>query len=116
MSQRTAYLLALVAWIGLVILTIAWEGWLAPAWGWLVIKSILLLVPLFGMLHGKRGHFTVAALLSMLFIIEGIVVSWTGYSVAGHDIAVRTCAALEILLVLAFYAATYRFLSSTRKA
>lgn len=114
MSRRTAYILALASWICLVILTITWEGWLAPAWGWLVIKSALLLIPLFGMLHARRTAFTIAALLSMLFFIEGIVVSWTEFALAGQDVAIRISAATEILLVLVFYGAVYSYLRDTR--
>ena len=42
MKTRTAYTLALVFWIALIVLTILWEGWLAPikpAGMWLMIKS-----------------------------------------------------------------------------
>ena len=53
MSARLAWLAACAAWIGLILLGLAWELYLAPlrpGGSWLVLKVVPLLLPLMGLL------------------------------------------------------------------
>src|SRR4030067_21485 len=78
MAPRTQFLqrVALARYLLLILLTLLWEGWLAPApkappGFWLTLKGTLLLVPLFGMLRDKPRRYLWARLLVMLYFIEG---------------------------------------------
>ena len=117
MNTRTAYTLALVSWIALIILTLLWEGWLAPikpAGLWLMIKSLPLLIPLFGMLHHKRIHFSIAGLLSMLYLIEGISISWGEIATGSTRPLLLACSLGEVILVLSFVCCIYIYLKNTK--
>ena len=57
MTARHYQLIASTSLIALIALCIAWEGWLAPlrpGGSWMMLKGALLLLPLFGVLRGKR--------------------------------------------------------------
>jgi uncharacterized membrane protein len=106
--MRNLYRLALSAYIGLIILTLLWEGWLAPAphfppGFWLTFKSIPLLMPLFGLLHGKSYTYAWASMLILVYFVEGLVlaVSHRQEPFALHG--VLPYALLEILLSTIFF-------------
>jgi len=109
LSRRTRalYLLSVGSYIALITLSVLWEGWLAPAAGtspelWLIIKSVPLLLPLFGLLHGKPYTYAWASLLVLLYFIEGVVLTYTYHSqpLSFHD--TFTCAATETALSTVF--------------
>jgi uncharacterized membrane protein len=107
-----------IAWIGavtslvaLIFLCVAWELFLAPVrpgGSWLALKAVPLLVPLFGVLHGKRYTFQWTTLLIWLYFAEGIV---RAYSDAGLS---ARLAAVEIALALAYFASAVAFVRSAR--
>ena len=110
---RAAYLGASASLIALVFLCLAWELWLAPlrpGGSWLVLKVLPLLLPLRGILAGRRYTYQWASLFIWGYFIEGVVRAW---SEAG---AVRQLAWLEILLSLAFFisAASYARLTGNK--
>ena len=109
LSRRTRalYFLCVGSYIALICLTVLWEGWLAPAVDappeiWLVIKSLPLLLPLFGLLHGKPYTYAWASLLVLLYFTEGVVLTYTyrGEPLSFHD--TFTCAAIETALSSVF--------------
>ena len=111
MNSRTAWLAACAAWIGLILLGLAWELFLAPlrtGGSWLVLKVVPLLAPLLGLLHGRRYTFQWSSLLVWAYMIEGTVraVSDPGPS--------ARLAQLEIALASAFFCAAVLYLRSTR--
>ena len=56
-NARICHYLAISSLIGLIALSIAWEVFLAPlrpGGSWLILKALPLLLPLFGILRGKR--------------------------------------------------------------
>ncbi len=117
MNTRLAYTLSLVFWIGLITLTVLWEGWLAPTpppGFWLLLKSLPLLIPLFGMLHMKRTSFSVAGLIGMLYFTEGILISWGEYAAGIPNPILLACSLAEVFLVLAFVACVYVYLRNTK--
>jgi uncharacterized membrane protein len=110
LSARTA------AWIGavaslaaLIFLCVAWELFLAPVrpgGSWLAAKAVPLLIPLFGILHGKRYTFQWTTLLIWLYFAEGVV---RAYSDAGLS---ARLAIAEIALALAYFVSAVAFVRS----
>ena len=118
MNTRTAYTLTLVFWIALIILTILWEGWLAPiapAGLWLAIKSLPLLIPLFGMLHEKRIYFSIAGLLAMPYLTEGLMISWGEIATGISNPMLLACSLAQTFLVLSFVYCVYIYLRNTKR-
>lgn len=106
---RILYTLALGSYLSLIALSVLWEGWLAPAPSappglWLTIKSVPLLLPLFGLLHGKPYTYAWASLLVLAYLTEGVVLTFTyrAQPLSSHDIF--TCAIIETALSLLFLA------------
>lgn len=61
--------------IALIFLCLAWEGWLAPlrpGGSWLILKGAILLLPLFGILRGKRYTYKGLSLLIQFYLLEGL--------------------------------------------
>jgi uncharacterized membrane protein len=62
--------------IALTFLCLAWEAWLAPlrpGGSWMILKAVLLLVPLFGILRGKRYTYKAVSLFVQFYLLEGLV-------------------------------------------
>ena len=105
--RSAAWLAATASLVGLVFLCVAWELFLAPVrpgGSWLVLKAAPLLVPLFGVLHGKRYTFQWTTLLVWAYFAEGIVRAWSDTGLSAR------LAAAEIALSLAYFASAVAFL------
>lgn len=62
--------------IGLLFLCLAWELWLAPlrpGGSMLALKALPLLLPLFGILRGKRYTHQWTSMLALAYVTEGLV-------------------------------------------
>lgn len=86
--------------IALIFLCLLWELWLAPlkpGGSWMAAKAFPLLLPLFGILNGRRYSYQVSSLLALLYLLEGSVraTSDTGPS--------QWLALAETLLALVFF-------------
>jgi uncharacterized membrane protein len=71
---RTANLAASMSLIALIALCLAWELWLAPlrpGGSWLALKALPLLLPLFGILRGRRYAYQWSSLLIQIYLLEG---------------------------------------------
>lgn len=111
MSAKAAWLCACAAWIGLVLLGVAWELFLAPlrpGGSWLVLKVLPLLVPLMGLLRGRRYTFKWSTLLVWFCIVEGAV------RVLSDPGPSARLALVEIALGAAFFACAVAYLRATR--
>jgi uncharacterized membrane protein len=98
--------------IALIALCLAWELRLAPlrpGGSWLVLKTLPLLAPLFGILHGKRYTHQWASMLILAYLTEGLV------RVATDTGSARALAGGEVLLSLIFFAATVAYARRTRR-
>jgi len=100
--------LALGAWIALILLGMVWEGWAAPAAGappglWLTIKSLPLLLPLFGLLHGRPRSYLLACLLVLPYFCEGVALTYHYFGAALSLRQPGLYALLEIVLTLLFF-------------
>lgn len=92
--------------IGLIALCLAWELWLAPlreGGSALAFKALPLLLPLFGVLRGKRYTYQWAWLLGLAYFTEGVVRAWSERGIS------QQLAIAEIVLSLAFFTATVFF-------
>jgi uncharacterized membrane protein len=97
------YLGACFSLITLILLCLAWEGWLAPlrpTGSKLVLKALPLLLPLFGILRGKRYTYQWASLFILIYFTEGVVRAWTDPGLSAQ------LALLEILLCVIFFVCT----------
>jgi uncharacterized membrane protein len=96
---RTTRLVALGCVVGLIVLGLAWELWLAPTGsGTLAIKVLPLLLPLPGLLRHRMYTYRWLSLLVWVYFTEGAVraTSESGLS-AG-------LAAIEVVLCLVLFA------------
>lgn len=62
--------------VGLLFLCLAWELWLAPlrpGGSMLALKALPLLLPLFGILRGKRYTHQWTSMLALAYVTEGLV-------------------------------------------
>lgn len=76
--------------IALLFLCLGWELWLAPLrpeGSWLALKTLPLLAPLFGVLHGKRYTHQWVPLLALAYFTEGVVRAATEEG-RGHWLAI----------------------------
>ena len=109
--RESAWLAACAAMVALILLCLAWELWLAPlrpGGSWLVLKCLPLLVPLFGLLHGRRYTFQWTTLLIWLYAAEGATRAMTDKGISAQ------LALIEVALALAYFAAAVAYLRSTR--
>ncbi|MCM2308264.1 MAG: DUF2069 domain-containing protein [Sulfuritalea sp.] len=68
--------LASTSLVGLLFLCLAWELWLAPlrpGGSMLALKALPLLLPLFGILRGKRYTHQWTSMLALAYVTEGLV-------------------------------------------
>jgi len=111
--RRCFHLTACVSLIVLIFLCLAWELRLAPlrpGGSWLALKCLPLLLPLRGILHGRRYTFQWASMLILAYLAEGIVRAMTETG-AGQGLA-----GLETALALTFFVATVGYARLTRAA
>ena len=109
--RESAWLAACAAMIALILLCVAWELWLAPlrpGGSWLVLKALPLLVPLFGLLHGRRYTFQWSTLLIWIYAAEGATRAVTDKGPSAH------LAVVELVLSLVFFGAAVAYVRSTR--
>ncbi|HEY8084988.1 MAG TPA: DUF2069 domain-containing protein [Methylophilaceae bacterium] len=107
---RRLQLISSISLVALILLSLGWEMWFAPlrhGGSLLVLKAVPLLLPLFGILKGKRYTYQWACMFILLYFTEGAVRGWadTGLS--------KKLAWLEILLTLIFFASTVLYARDT---
>lgn len=110
-TARVAWNAAIASLVALIFLSLAWELWLAPirpGGSFLALKTLPLLLPLFGVLRGKRYTFQWSSLFILAYFTEGVMRSWadTGLS--------RQLAFGETALSLVYFAAVVTFSRLTR--
>ncbi|HEY8118544.1 MAG TPA: DUF2069 domain-containing protein [Methylophilaceae bacterium] len=97
--------------IALILILLAWEGWLAPikpGGSLLILKAVPLLLPLFGILKGRRYTYQWASMFILLYFTEGTVRAW-----ADHGTSAKL-AMMEVLLTLIFFGCTIFYCRLTR--
>ncbi|TRZ96809.1 MAG: DUF2069 domain-containing protein [Rhodocyclaceae bacterium] len=94
--------LASISLVALLILCLAWELWLAPlrpGGSMLALKSLPLLLPLFGILRGKRYTHQWTSMLALAYVAEGLT-----RAVSDHGTS-QTLAMAETVLAALLFAA-----------
>ncbi|WP_162566564.1 DUF2069 domain-containing protein [Variovorax sp. SRS16] len=89
--------------VGLIVLGLAWEMWLAPlrpGGSWLALKVLPLVVPLAGLLKNRMYTYRWVSLMVWLYFIEGVVRAWSDINRVGQVLAL-----IEVVLCLALFAA-----------
>ena len=111
--QKALYLSACISLLALIFLCLAWELWLAPlrpGGSWLALKALPLLLPLRGILHGRRYTYQWASMLILGYFAEGAV---RAFGDGGKSAAL---AITEILLTLVFFVSAILYARLTRES
>lgn len=111
MTSRTAYLIASTSLIALILLCLAWELRLAPiqpGGSWLALKAVPLLIPLRGILAGRRYTFQWSTMFILIYLCEGVVRAMTDQGPS------QWLAAIETLLSVAFFYCAIVYVRLTR--
>ena len=101
---------AIISLIALITLCLLWETILAPlrpGGSWLMLKVLPLLIPLFGVLRGKRYTYQWSSMMILFYFTEGIVRAWSEKPPSS------TLALIEIALSVVFYFATVYYAKIT---
>ena len=95
--------LAVGSLIGLILLSLLWELWLAPlrpGGSWLVLKALPLCIPLAGLLKNRMYTYRWVSLVVWLYFAEGVI------RLQGDTWPSNACAAVEIVLCLMLFTAS----------
>jgi len=95
----------------MIALCLAWELWLAPlrpGGSYLALKALPLVLPLAGILDGRRRTYQWSSMLVLAYIAEGTVRAWS------ESGASRQLALAEILLSVFFFAAVVSYARATQ--
>ena len=104
----TARTVALTRWLavgsllGLIVLGLAWELWLAPlrpGGTWVALKVLPLCIPLAGILRNRMYTYRWVSLVVWIYLTEGVVRAWSDRP-PGNWLAM-----VEIALCLVLFAA-----------
>jgi uncharacterized membrane protein len=99
-TRHALYLASCATLVGLIVLTLAWEVWLAPirpGGSWLILKAVPLLLPLRGIFSGRRYTYQWAPMLVLAYFAEGVVRAWSESGLSA------TLATAQIVLAVAFF-------------
>lgn len=97
--------------IALILVCLAWEGWLAPLrpeGSMLILKAVPLLIPLFGILRGKRYTYQWASMFILIYFTEGVVRAWSDVGVSA------SLALVEVILTVIFFFCAIYYAKLTR--
>lgn len=109
---QTLKLGASISLIALILLCLSWEAFLAPLkpnGSMLILKTLPLLVPLFGVLHGKRYTYQWASMFILFYFTEGVVRAWSDTGLSAN------LALLEVVLSVIFFVCAIFYAKLTRK-
>jgi len=98
--MKQLQLVSSVSLIALIFLCLAWELWLAPlrpGGSGLVFKVLPLLLPLMGILKGRRYTYQWAPMLVLAYFSEGAVRAWSETGLSAQ------LALTEVALSVAFF-------------
>lgn len=101
-AVRWTRVLAVGSLLGLIVLGLAWELWLAPlrpGGSWLVLKVLPLTIPLAGLLKNRMYTYRWVSLLVWLYFTEGVVRAWSDQGLSAG------LAAIEVVLCVMLFVA-----------
>jgi uncharacterized membrane protein len=94
------------ALLALILLCLAWELWLAPlrpGGSLIALKALPLLLPLPGILRGRRYTFQWSSMLILAYFAEGATRAWSERGLS------QLLASAEIVLSLVFFVAAVAY-------
>ena len=95
----------------LIVLCLAWEGFLAPLkphGSNLILKAVPLLLPLFGVLKGRRYSYQWSSMFILIYFTEGAVRAWSDQGLSAQ------LALIEVLLSLIYFGCAIFYAKLTR--
>ena len=95
----------------LIVLCLAWEGFLAPLkphGSNLILKAVPLLLPLFGVLKGRRYTYQWSCMFILIYFTEGAVRAWSDQGLSA------LLAFIEVLLSLTYFGCAIFYAKLTR--
>ena len=98
--------------IALIFLCLAWESVLAPlkpSGSLLILKAVPLLLPLFGILKGRRYTYQWASMFILLYFTEGAVRAWSDVGLSSKLALIEVVLSLIFFMCAVFYAKLTRF-------
>jgi uncharacterized membrane protein len=104
-------LMASTSLIALIALCLLWEGWLAPlrpGGSWLILKGAFLLLPLFGILRGRRYTYKWVSLFVQFYLLEGLVRATSDSGIS------RWLAVGETVLATVLFVSAILYIRATR--
>jgi uncharacterized membrane protein len=110
-AHETLRLAASSALTALILLCLAWELWLAPlrpGGSLLALKALPLVLPLRGIVSGRRYTYQWSSMLVLAYFAEGVTRAWSEKGLS-QDLAF-----LEVALSLGYFAAAVGFARLTR--
>lgn len=115
-TARALSFAASASLIALILLCLAWELWLAPlrpGGSWLVLKAVPLLLPLMGILKGRRYTYQWASMFILLYFTEGVMRAWSDLRPSASLALVEIALSGVFFFAAIFYA---RFSAPSRQA
>jgi uncharacterized membrane protein len=113
-TVQMSRLVAVGSLLGLIVLGLAWELWLAPirpGGSWLALKVLPLCIPLAGLLKHRMYTYRWLSLMVWLYFTEGVVRAW-GDRFPGNLLALLQ----TLLCLLLFVACTVHIRTRLRNA
>ncbi len=111
----TVYLnLARLCLFGLIVLCLSWELWLAPlrpGGSLLALKAVPLLFAVRGVSRASLYTLQWVAMLSLVYLMEGVVRAWSDISVQSQSLAW-----VEIVLASGLYLGAILYVQPAKKA
>lgn len=105
--MKTLQMVSSVSLIALIFLCVAWELWLAPirpGGSWLVLKALPLLLPLMGILKGRRYTYQWASMLVLAYFTEGVVRAWSDQGLSAWLAGGEVVLSVVFFFTVIFYA------------
>lgn len=106
--------LACISLFGLIVLCVGWELWwapLRPGGSLLALKAVPLLFAVSGVLRRRIYTLQWVSMLSLLYLMEGVVRAWSDVSRVSGALA-----GLEILLSLGLYLGAILYVRPAKRA
>lgn len=92
--------------LGLIVVGLAWELWLAPlreGGSWWAIKVLPLCLPLAGLLKNRMYTYRWMSLLIWLYFTEGAVRAWSDQGLSAGLALVQTCLCVSLFAAAALH-------------
>lgn len=105
--MKTLQAIASASLIALIFLCLAWELWLAPirpGGSLLVLKTLPLLLPLMGILKGRRYTYQWAPMLVLAYFTEGVARAWSDKGLSAWLAGAEVALSVVFFLAAIYYA------------